>query len=354
VMLTNLTPGKTYHYRVTAKDTSGNTGNSGADLTFKTRTNTVAPTPTPFSGGDMSIIWAILAAVAFLSVAAAAILLMRRRPQASGPMAQTMRYNVPPQSEEIPQTDYDLDTEAARDARTDGAVETLDMEQGAPEVLEMEDMAQPEFGRVGTVPPHIAASVQTPQEHAAQYQVPIAAVAASQAQRRPASISGTAASLAAAVGAAPEPGPRHPAPGARPPAPAPLRHIRCPRCKTRIPIYKEGAQEVTCSACGKKGPYAPKGVGTLANANLPVPPPEQAQSYDAPQIVEAPEEVYAPTFAPTYSAPQPSRTQARTPVRLTRCSNCGSQVPIYTTVYPVRISCPSCGRSGMYKGPRTQ
>jgi ribosomal protein S27E len=128
----------------------------------------------------------------------------------------------------------------------------------------------------------------------------------------------------------PAPGTRYPEPGTRPPAPAPLRHIRCPRCKTRIPIYKEGPQEVTCQACGKKGPYTPKGVGTFAAASLPVPPPEPA-----------------PQPAPTYTEPN-------SPARMTRCSNCGSQVPIYTTVYPVRITCPSCGRSGMYKGPRTQ
>jgi ribosomal protein S27E len=292
--------------------------------------------------------WPLLAAIALGSVAVAAIIFTRRRQQAPAPYAQygtaaqarsapPPSFDVTAASEEIPQADYDLETEAARDAQTDGAIESLDMEQGAPEVLEMEDMAQPEFGRVGAVPPHIAASVQTPQEHAAAYQVPISSVGA----------------VGASVGAS-SISPSVPSPGTRYPQPSALRHIRCPRCKNRIPIYKEGPQQISCPACGKTGPYTPKGVGTLASANLPVPPPEQADTYAAPQVVEAPEEVYAPTFAPAYSAPQQARPQGRAPVRVTRCSNCGSQVPIFTTVYPVRISCPSCGRSGMYKGPRTQ
>ncbi|MBM4249663.1 MAG: hypothetical protein FJ149_09590 [Euryarchaeota archaeon] len=127
------------------------------------------------------------------------------------------------------------------------------------------------------------------------------------------------------------------------PAPEPLRHIRCPSCKTRIPIYKEGAQQITCPGCGRTGPYRPKAVGTLyateAAAPEPPAPPAPAAS---PVHAGAPSPIGE-------AAPQGG---AQTPVRMTRCSGCGSQVPIYSDNYPVRITCPGCGRSGMYKGPR--
>jgi len=52
-----------------------------------------------------------------------------------------------------------------------------------------------------------------------------------------------------------QPGPK---PQPSPESHAPLRHIRCPSCKTRIPLYKEGPQQIQCPGCGKKGPYKPK------------------------------------------------------------------------------------------------
>jgi hypothetical protein len=100
------------------------------------------------------------------------------------------------------------------------------------------------------------------------------------------------------------------------PPPAPLRHIRCPHCRARIPIHREGPHGITCPNCGRSGYYRPKGVGTAAVAQE-----------------KAPE---APPAAP---------------VKVARCPACGSEVPIYTAVYPVKITCPGCGRSGVFKGP---
>jgi len=103
------------------------------------------------------------------------------------------------------------------------------------------------------------------------------------------------------------------------PEPAPLRHIRCPHCRARIPIHREGAHGITCPNCGRSGYYRPKGVGAAGQKLEDIArPPEQ---------------------------------QPHAPVRMARCPSCGSEVPIYTNVYPVRITCPGCGRSGMFKGP---
>jgi ribosomal protein S27E/chitodextrinase len=100
------------------------------------------------------------------------------------------------------------------------------------------------------------------------------------------------------------------------PPPAPLRHIRCPHCRERIPIHREGPHGITCPGCGRSGYYRPKGVG------------------------------------PSAATPQrPPQTPPGAPVRVARCPSCGSDVPIYTTVYPVRITCPGCGRGGVFKGP---
>jgi hypothetical protein len=38
----------------------------------------------------------------------------------------------------------------------------------------------------------------------------------------------------------------------------PIRHIRCGRCKVRIPIYAQGEQHIRCPNCGKTGIYRPK------------------------------------------------------------------------------------------------
>jgi hypothetical protein len=66
------------------------------------------------------------------------------------------------------------------------------------------------------------------------------------------------ASPAAAALARSLPSPSRP-PGQAPgPATTPLRHIRCPSCRTRIALFKEGPQRISCPGCGKSGQYRPK------------------------------------------------------------------------------------------------
>jgi predicted RNA-binding Zn-ribbon protein involved in translation (DUF1610 family) len=49
---------------------------------------------------------------------------------------------------------------------------------------------------------------------------------------------------------------------------------------------------------------------------------------------------------PSASRPGPQ------PSRMTRCSACGTPVPIYGTSYPVKVVCPGCGKAGIYRGPK--
>ena len=158
-------------------------------------------------------------------------------------------------------------------------------------------------------------------------------------------------------------------PGA-PPAKTPVKHIRCPACKTRIPIFDDVEQTLVCPVCGKKGPYRPKSgqsgnAGNAGNAGTgaAAPPvmaplfihaPEQSQYAALDALVKTPRE--PPQSArpmPLTVSSQPRPQPAQEPVtRRTKCSNCGGPVPIYGNSFPVRVTCPSCGRSGTYHGPR--
>jgi len=104
--------------------------------------------------------------------------------------------------------------------------------------------------------------------------------------------------------------------------------------------------------------------GTMARAAMAPPAGTGAVDWGGPSARASADLVPSPIPAPDIpvaaavrlvpaQAPGPHHGPARlTPVRVTRCSGCGSQVPIFSTAYPVRITCPNCGRSGMYKGPR--
>jgi ribosomal protein S27E len=175
----------------------------------------------------------------------------------------------------------------------------------------------------------------------------------------------------AAQAAAPAPSPEidwgAPMAGA-PPARTPVKHIRCPVCKTRIPIFDDVEQEIKCPVCGKRGPYRPKG-GTPGTVNRE--PSAGTTAAGGPMFVHAPEpsseaaldalvwRPRRPTPAPTITPVSRSRPQPQfqpqpqeQPARRTRCSNCGSPVPIYGNTFPVRVTCPNCGRSGTYNGPK--
>lgn len=68
-----------------------------------------------------------------------------------------------------------------------------------------------------------------------------------------------------------------------------------------------------------------------------------------PAEVADPGEEEVETLAMEETTPTPTP-----PARTIRCTNCGSPVPVPSGGYPVRLTCPGCGRSGMYKGPRTK
>jgi hypothetical protein len=60
----------------------------------------------------------------------------------------------------------------------------------------------------------------------------------------------------------------------------------------------------------------------------------------------------APRAPPAPPARTPPTAAESPPPRTVRCTGCGSSVPLYTDIFPTRISCPGCGRSGIYRGPR--
>ena len=124
---------------------------------------------------------------------------------------------------------------------------------------------------------------------------------------------------------------------ARPPAPAPApgKHVKCPGCKTKIPLRGDGVQRIQCGNCGWSGNFKPRvqnhSPGGAALAAVPPPEPAGQEPSTPPNAVER-----------------------AAPVRNIRCTGCGSAVPVYSSAYPVKISCPRCGRSGMYRGPKRQ
>jgi len=298
VVLTGLEPGTTYHFRVVSTDPSGNRAQPSPDITFTTLKKYTPPGPKPSkpAENEFPYVWAALAVI--VAVLAATVYLARR---------STVGRLPPKALDELRPEPYGASGGAEVEST---ALASL---SGAPadgaEVVETLSMDEPSGPEPSTYSPAFE-----PQGSGNGRQ------AASSLSYAP------AAAAAPQFAAAPRP------------APEPLRHIRCPQCKSRIPIYKEGPQQITCAGCGRTGPYRPKAAGTLYAAEAPAPAPEPA-----------PAPVYEPPPSPAYEQPPEPAGQ---PLRMTRCSGCGSQVPIYSDRYPVRITCPGCGRTGMYKGPR--
>ena len=255
VELSNLAPGTTYHFRVSSTDPAGNPSSAGADLTFTTlRTGGGGggngggkPKPAPSMPAvslDSAWPWLLLVAGAAVAAGAGYFIASRRfkrqelsegesaeapAPQAEAPKipkaaspasatpssptdTQPASPTGPVPAPTTPRTAPSPEKAEEKPARGTDAVETLDME-----------------------PSHSPAA---------------AALAKARPQGREPS----------AVNREPAKDPRITDHGSRPPdAPtAPIKHIRCPSCKTRIPLYKEGAQMIQCPGCGKKGPYKPK------------------------------------------------------------------------------------------------
>jgi ribosomal protein S27E len=270
VIISGLSAGKAYHFRVGSTDPAGNTASPGTDQTFSTLRTGTTTTPFPW-------LWVALAIVVV------------------GAMAAGLAYYT-----------YKV-RKAPRDALTQptpirgiGSVTNpapTDTSGGDAETLQMDEE-------------------------------PSAAPAAAEGGWEE-----EGASVAAAAAVAPP----------KPVEPVPVRHIRCPKCKTRIPLFTDGPSRILCPNCGTTGEYRPKGKGAADGGQRTA--TDLASGATRPAAVAATPNVQWPS--PMAAAP----SQAA-PTRMTRCSNCGSPVPIHSTSFPVRITCPGCGKTGIYKGPR--
>jgi hypothetical protein len=231
--ITGLKPGTIYHYRIISTDASGNPSQPSADATFTTK-STTAPT----TGGTS--VWfgpwpfIALAAVMLIVGCAAAVVMLRR-----------------------PKTGLD-----GRGATVEGHAEA-----GEPALdIETVEMDEPEKIQMDHPAPR-----QPPRAVAPAAPIPPQQAPALYARHAEAEVGGGALAPGS-------PAQRVSAPGTRPPAPGtvsdrsrlgaeasaeasrapPIKFLRCSTCKTRIPIYREGPQEVVCPGCGKRGPYTPK------------------------------------------------------------------------------------------------
>jgi ribosomal protein S27E len=337
VRLTGLTPSTTYHFRVGSVDPSGNPSGPGADSSFTTQKSGASPGPgpgpnpgTPAAKTQLPWPW-ILFGILLVAVAVAVIAYRsrsRRRRQASAPPDESMEILAVGEEEEM---------------------EVLDTGPPAGEVVETVRMEE--------------AGSQAPARFAAAARTMTARAGAA----GPAASSAPAASGAVDWAA--------PLPGA-PSAPVPVKHIRCPACRTRIPVYNDVAQEIECPVCGRRGPYRPLGKASPAGPGTPAmnarpefahaPEPSRYPALDAlvsgarPAAPPAPPGLSraaepppaAPMFRTAVSSRPAGRPAPRAGLTTMRCPACGGPITIYGSVFPVRFTCPSCGRVLTYQGPR--
>ena len=231
VELSGLSPNTLYHFRVSSSDPAGNPSPTGADATFTTLKTgggggggtTPPPKPKPSAplvNIDNSWPWLLLAFGA-VAAAGAGYYVVRRRTRGS------------------------TERETPSDQEARGSTET-----SIPAIPhEVPHVAQA-IGPSSTTAAHEAAHVV--QAAAPSGPAPAPASAPAGKDEVETLEMETASSGAAAAALARSKSPSTPA------STTPLKHIRCPSCKTRIPLYKEGAQIITCTGCGKKGPYKPK------------------------------------------------------------------------------------------------
>jgi ribosomal protein S27E len=310
VLIAGLLPGTTYHFSVRSADPAGNPAQPSQDQSFTTLKKYTPPGTKPTNGGKSEFPYA-WAAIMIIAAALAAGLYIGRRATVGRLPPKALDDMKPEPYAASPGAEVESTALASLDApQADAeAVETLSMDEPpAPEGAGGYSKQAPLYDRS-------AEAAIRPSTYSPAY----APARAPHSSRTDIAASSVSAGQVAQFAAAPRP------------APELLRHIRCPSCRTRIPIYKEGPQQVTCPGCGRQGPYKPKATGTQYAAEAaaaPEPPAPQVQA-----------------------EPEPAPAQ-QAPLRMTRCSGCGSQVPIHSDQYPVRITCPGCGRTGMYKGPR--
>ena len=221
--LSGLRAKTTYHFRIISADASGNPSQPSADASFTTKSTTTGTT------GGTSVpagwwLWIAVAAILVVTlVIAVAVLSRRNAPPRTAPRVGLVDERIPP-GEPAPE------------------IETVEMDE--PQKARMSHPAP-------QAPPRaVAAAAPLPPQQAP----------ALSARHAEAEVGGGVPAPGSPAQMSAAPGTRPPAPGTRPPAPGnpPIKFLRCSTCKTRIPIYKEGPQQIVCPGCGKRGPYAPK------------------------------------------------------------------------------------------------
>jgi predicted RNA-binding Zn-ribbon protein involved in translation (DUF1610 family) len=320
ITISGLSPGRTYHFRVGSADPAGNAAQNSTDQAFTTLRTGGTTTAAPLS-------WLWVALGIFLVVVMAAgvayyVYSVRKAPAAAG--APTEKLTPSPTT---PGTGAVANPAPAGSPGEDA--ETLQMDEGPAAAPAATEGGWEEEG-AGTD---------------AQGPLPIA--------------------LAAAPAMAAQP----PAPTPRP-AQAPVKHIRCPKCRSRIPIYTDGPSRIECPNCGTTGEYRPKGQGTGdrgqgsgtesgfggQGAGYGTTTDIAAAAAARTTVVAAPltsrPGPVAPSQMPAAARPGPAAAPVSSAPRMTRCSACGTPVPIYATSFPVKITCPGCGKAGIYRGPK--
>jgi ribosomal protein S27E len=299
VVISGLSAGKTYHFRVGAADPAGNTAQNSTDLVFTTRSGATT-TAAPLS-------WLWIALGIFLVVVMAAgvgyyVYSVRNAPAAPGAPPDNLSAH-PPAAGTGPVVNPSTAGSPGEDA------ETLQMDDGPAAAPAASEGGWEEEGAEQAEP---------------QGPLPIALAAA-------------------------------PAITAPPPARAPVKHIRCPQCRSRIPIYTDGPSRIECPSCGTTGEYRPKGQGAGYGGQGSGTTTDIAAAAAArTTVVAAPRPgPVAPSQMPSAARPGPSAAGASSAPRMTRCSACGTPVPIFATSFPVKITCPGCGKAGIYRGPRS-
>ena len=218
--LSGLRPGTTYHFRIISTDASGNPSQPSADSTFTTKsTTTTTSGEASLAGGPW--IWVAIAVILIVAGAVAVAALSRRRaPPQAAPRVGLVDERIPVDVQDI-------------------------------ETVDMDEPQQVRAGQTAPPPPRaVSPAAPLPPQPQATLQVRHAEGELGGGAPAP----GSPAQMSATLGT------RAASSGARPPAPGtpPIKFLRCSTCKSRIPIYKPGPQEIVCPGCGKRGPYTPK------------------------------------------------------------------------------------------------
>ena len=282
--LSGLEPGTTYSVKVISSDPSGNTNQSAKILTFTTKKKTVTPPPgpgpNPISGNNWP--WILLILAIMIGCVIGGIYVYTRRktsptpPYSARPVPRG-RYAAAAGEETYDVEEMQMEEEG---------VETVDMGDEGGETMEMEGEDGVETLEMGDEGVELGSA--------------ITAVTNAPARSK-----------------------------------TPIRTVKCPACKSAIPVYSETQTDIRCPKCGKEGRIKP----------MKAPPPEEDLTPLGSVLGAEPDLPPPPKAAARPKAAPPPKV----PLKTLTCSGCRGKVPIYTNQRPLKITCPSCGKSGTLK-----